>query len=77
MNHGPERDGNRVVQEMKDDSGQDAPAPHGQETQHDPQERRVEELLKQAQEHVQKPKHQGRQQDGRTGPVLHAPAPKG
>ena len=64
------RDREGVVHEMEDDPGQDAPAPHRQETQDDPQERRVEELLKQAQQHVQEPEHQGRQQDRRPGPVL-------
>ena len=52
-------------------------APHGQQAQDDPQERRVEELLEQAQEHVQEPEHQGREQDGRPSPMLIAPAPRG
>ena len=50
--------------------GQDAPAPHREQPQHDSQQRRVEELLEQAQEHVEEPEHQGREQDRRAGAVL-------
>ena len=64
------RDRQGVVEEVEDDPGQDAPAPDRQQAQHDPQQRRVEELLKQAQQHVEETEHQGRQQDRRPRPVL-------
>ncbi len=50
--------------------GKDAPAPHGEQAQHDPQQRRVEELLEQGEEDVEEPEHQGGEQDGGPRPVL-------
>ncbi len=65
-----QRNGHGVIQKVKDEARNDAFAPNRQQTQDDPQERGVKELLEQAQEHVQEPEHQGRQQDGRASPML-------
>ena len=50
--------------------GQDAPAPDRQQAQDDPQQGRVEELLEQAQEHVEEPEQEGREQDRRPGAAV-------
>ena len=66
----PPRDGDPVIQKMEEDAREDAPAPHGQQSQDDPQQRRVEQLLKQAEQDVEETEHQRGEEDRRARPML-------
>src|SRR5208337_627188 len=63
-------DGQGVVQEMKENSRQEAAAADRQQSQHDAEQGRIEKLLEQAQEHMQEPEHQRREEDRRPRPML-------
>src|SRR4051812_33465479 len=62
-----QRHGQSIVQEMKDDSRQDAAAADGDQSQDEAQQRRVEQLLVEAEQDVEEPEQERREHDRGAG----------
>src|SRR5579859_6117711 len=60
---GAERERQTVVDHVEDDSRQQAPAAHREQSEHKAQQRGVEELVKQTQEYVEKSEEEGGQKN--------------